>query len=314
MDNREIIEKATMVLSDLATGSGRMSPDQADTFIRKIQAAPTLLKDVRMEPMNSDSQRFPIIGFGQRVLRPAVEGVALEDSQKAKPTADSIILNAKEVIAEINLTYDVIENNIEKGRFRDSIMDMLAERAALDIEELVLNGDKSSDDAYLALIDGLRKQAASQHVIDFKAAELTKDAFKQGYAAVPPQYLRNPREWAFYTSHLAQLEWIDYLTSRGTGLGDTALTNGGNINAYGVPIKPVAMMQPYDAGVDMENATVSDILLTHPKNILVGMSRNMTIEVEKDIRARKFIIVLTAKLDAVFEEKDATALVTHVKA
>ncbi|MBL2411293.1 phage major capsid protein, partial [Klebsiella pneumoniae] len=59
--------------------------------------------------------------------------------------------------------------------------------------------------------------------------------------------------------------------------------------------------------------TVSDILLTHPKNIVVGMSRNIRIEVDKDIRARKFIIVLTAKVDAKFEEEDAVAKVIKVK-
>ncbi|MBJ8056557.1 phage major capsid protein, partial [Bacillus cereus] len=64
---------------------------------------------------------------------------------------------------------------------------------------------------------------------------------------------------------------------------------------------------------DEEGTDVSDILLTHPKNIIVGFSRNIRIEVEKDIRSRKFIIVLTAKLDSKFEEEDAVAKVMKVK-
>ncbi len=44
-------------------------------------------------------------------------------------------------------------------------MQILAERAAVDIEELVVNGDTSSSDPYLAQLDGIRKQTVS-HVID----------------------------------------------------------------------------------------------------------------------------------------------------
>ncbi|MFV0915356.1 phage major capsid protein, partial [Enterococcus faecium] len=85
--------------------------------------------------------------------------------------------------------------------------------------------------------------------------------------------------------------------------------NGGLPSAYGVPVQGIAMLQPYTAA---EN-TVSDIILTHPKNILTGMSRQISIEVDKDIRARKFIIVLTAKIDAKFEEEDAVSKIINVK-
>lgn len=69
------------------------------------------------------------------------------------------------------------------------------------------------------------------------------------------------------------------------------------------------MMQPYTS----EEKVVSDIILTHPKNILLGMSRQISIEVDKDIRGRKFIIVLTAKVDTKFEEEDAVAKIINVK-
>lgn len=312
MNNRTMIEKAAMMLSDLSTG-GLMNTTQFNTFYRKIIDTPTILREARMITMPIDSMKIEKIGFGQRVLKPGVEGVALADADRSKPTTSTITLNAKEVIAEVNITYDTLENNIEGEGLRDTIMTLLAERVALDLEELVINGDTSSSDTYLKLIDGLRKQAVS-HIYDHAGATISKDVFKKTYAKVPTKYVRNPAEYRFYTSYSNELEWKDSIVARQTALGDNMLTTAGVANAYGVPVKGIAMLQAYDldgagAGTDMG----SDVLFTHPKNILVGFSRNVRVEVDKDIRERKFIVVLTAKIDTLFEEEDAVAKAIKVK-
>lgn len=309
MNNKAIIEKAAMTLSDLSSG-GLMNTAQSTAFLRKVQDAPTLINLARFVPMTSDSRKIEKIGFGQRVLRPATEGVALEDKDRSVPTTSTITLNAKEVIAEVNITYDTLENNIEKGGLQNTIISMLAERVALDLEELLVNGDTDSADAYLKLINGLRKQATS-HVVDFAGATLSKDAFKQAYKAIPAKYIRNPRDFRFFTSYANEIEWKDAIGNRATALGDASL-QGALANAYGIPVQGISQLQPYSATIEDEQKDVSDILLTHPKNIVVGMSRNISLEVDKDIRERKFIIVLTAKMDALFEEEDAVVKVTNV--
>ncbi|MBU4617835.1 phage major capsid protein [Bacillus altitudinis] len=306
MRNQEVINKAEVTLGTLKTG-GLMNPTQSSTFIRMVQNAPTLLQDARVIPMDGDAQKIEKIGFGQRILRPGVEGKAVPASDRVAPTTSTVELNAKEVIAEVNITYDTLENNIEGDALQNTIMQMLAERAAVDIEELILNGDTSSSDTYLAQLDGIRKQAAS-HIVDVAGEPLTRQVFKQGYKAVPPKYLRVPQEFRFYSSPGQEVEWKDKVADRQTNLGDAAV-QGGLSSAFGVPVKGIANMQPYDA----DGTDVSDILLTHPKNIILGFSRNIRIEVDKDIRNRKFIIVLTAKLDSKFEEEDAVAKIIKVK-
>lgn len=304
--NQQIIEKAAMTLASLSAG-GRMNVEQADTFLRMVQNQPTIMKDARFIPMSSDRRKIEKIGFGNRILRAGTEGTALADSQLAVPTTGTVDLEAKEVIAEVNITYDTLENNIEGNNLQDTIMQMIAERASLDLEELAVNGDTASGDPYLALIDGLCKQAGTGHVVDFADAAMDKSAFKKGIKAVPAKYLRNPAEWRFYASQNAELDWKDLIAARQTQLGDQAI-EGRLATAYGIPVKGIAMLQPYVSNTK----TVSDMLVTHPKNIVIGMSRNISVEVDKDIRARKFIIVLTAKIDVVFEEVDATALVKKV--
>lgn len=220
-------------------------------------------------------------------------------------------LNTKEVIAEINITYDTLENNIEKDGLQQTIMQILAERAAVDIEELVVNGDTSSSDPYLAQLDGIRKQTVS-HVIDGNGEELSRATFKKGLKAIPAKYLRLPQEFRFYTSQGMEIEWKDRVADRQTNLGDLAV-QGGLSSAFGVPVKGVSNLQPYSVGEGDSQYDASDIILTHPKNIILGFSRNIRIEVDKDIRSRKFIIVLTAKLDSKFEEEDASAKIVNVK-
>lgn len=305
--NKQIIEKAAMTLADLSSG-GLMNPTQANEFIRMLQDSPTILNACRTVPMDHDTMKIEKIGFGQRILRPGVETIALADDQKSKPTTSKIELNAKEVIAEINLSYDTLENNIEGDNLKNTIMQLIAERAALDLEELIVNGDKASSDTYLKLIDGVRKQAVT-HVVDATSTVISKDILKNAKKALPAKYLRNPADFRFYTSQNAATEWMDVVAARATALGDTAL-QGGKASAYGIPVEGIAMLQPYDNGSGVQ---VSDSILTHPKNIVVGVSRRMSIEVEKDIRARMFIIVLTMKIDAVFEEEAAVVKIKKIK-
>ena len=304
--NQQIVEKATMTLNDLQNG-GLMNPQQFNTFYRNLIDQPTIMKEARNTPMQSDQMKIEKIGFGQRILRPGVEATPLPADQRAVPATSKIELNAKEVIAEVNISYDTLENNIEGNNLQDTIMSMITERAALDVEELIINGDKDSTDPYLKLIDGIRKQA-NKHVVDYADGEFDRDVLKKLYGSVPAKYLRDPQAWRYYMSNVNELNWRDQVASRQTNLGDTTLTSNNRPMAYGVPVQSVAMLQPYT------NATneVTDILLTHPKNIVFGVSRNVRLEFDKDIRARTFIIVLTMKLDAVFEEDDAVAKATNV--
>lgn len=310
MTNQEAIRKAEMTLSSLSTG-GLMNPTQASAFIRMVQDAPTILNDARVIEMDHDTQKIEKIGFGQRILRAAQEGVGLTKEQKAVPSTSTVNLSTKEVIAEVNITYDTLENNIEKEGLQNTIMQILAERAAVDIEELIVNGDTTSSDSYLAQLDGIRKQSVS-HIVDLNGEELTRASFKKGIKAVPPKYLRIPQEFRFYTSPGIEVEWKDRVADRQTNLGDAAV-QGGLSSAFGIPVKGISNMQPYTIGEADASTDVSDIILTHPKNIILGFSRNIRIEVDKDIRRRMFVIVLTAKLDSKFEEEDAVAKILKVK-
>lgn len=312
MDNAAVIsqfQKDFMGVGKLKTG-GQMNPTQANKFIRMMQDEPTLLNDIRTVQMNSDNQVFDKIGFGSRVLRPATEHVALAEDQKAIAQTGKIELSAKEVIAEINISDDMIENNIEGKSITDTIVKLLAQQAAMDIEELIINGDVDSGDAYLALFDGLMKQSQS-NIIDLQGGAISKDAFKHAIKAVPSRYRKRIVDHNFYISHNNVMEWKDSVVARQTALGDNSLVTAGHPSAYGASVKGVANLNPFEFGE--AGAEASNGLFVHPKNVIVGISRNIRLEMERDIRRRGFVFVLTMKLDSKFEEEAAVAKLTNIK-
>jgi len=135
--NQDLIQKADLALADLAT-AGKLNPEQTDRFIRTLIDQPTLLNQVRTVAMGAPQMKINKIGFGSRILQPAVSATALSSGSRAKPDLGQVQLDTKEVIAEINIPYDVIEDNIEKGNvnvplqtgaggLHQTIVDLIAE-------------------------------------------------------------------------------------------------------------------------------------------------------------------------------------------
>jgi len=324
MNNSQLLQKADLAVSDLTANGGLLNPEQSNAFIRKLIVQPTLLNATRTVVMNSPQKEINKIGFGKRILRAGGAGVALtnpaiqgafdpvaEAAARAAPTTEKIQLNTKEVLAEIRLPYDVIEDNIERGTvgvqgdsgatgtqggIKDLIMEMIAERAALDLEELALLGDTTSADPFLALTNGFLA-LSNQNVVDAGAVAIHKGIFKAGVKTMPDQYLRNRSALRNYVSIDNETEFRDSLANRETSLGDANLQGNNRLYAFGTGIEPVALM-PAAQG-----------LLCDPQNLIFGIQRKVSIEVAKDIARREYQVVLSARVD--FQVEEVAAVVKY---
>lgn len=298
-DNRSIVEKADIAVSNLISDGGYLNPEQSNAFIQMIIDQPTMINECRVVRMNAPKRKIEKIGFGNRILRAApVSGVALDASKRARPDLGMIELETEEIIAEVWLPYDVLEDNIERGGLENTIMSMIAERAALDLEELMWLGNTGSSDEYLALMDGAFELTPTGHVVDASAvASIDKGLFKTAIQRMPTRYLRNRSMMKYYASHHVEMEYRDSIADRATSLGDEKISKFTPMFAYGTPVAPAAMI-PDDK-----------IFLSYPKNLIWGVQRDIMVEMDKDIRRRVLIIVMTLRCDIKIEEPQACVVV-----
>lgn len=310
--NAELIRKADIALSDLASNGGLLLPEQSDRFLRNLIDQPTLLRQVRSVPMNGPTMKINKIGFGSRVLQPAVSATPLADANRVKPDLGQVNLATSEVIAEVHIPYEVLEDNIEGGNVRTAlqgqpgglhatILDLLSERAALDLEELAIKGDTSNgSDGYLALQNGYLKLAQS-NIVNV-GGTIAKDVIKAGINAMPTRYLRNRNSLINFVSVQNETELRDQYGNRQTAMGDAQVQGNLPLSVFGTTVQGVALM-PQANG-----------LFTNPLNLIFGIQRQVMMEYDKDIRARVFIIVLTARVAFAIEETQAVVQYTNLTA
>lgn len=305
MDNRTILQKADMALADLTSG-GALAEEHAAAFIRGLIEHAMIMPMATVIPMRSPKQVIDKIKFGSRILRAAKEAQALSQAERAKPTTSDVELDAQLFKAEVRISDEILEDNIERSNFHDTIISLMTERISTDVDDILANGDTTSADPFYSTLDGIRKQAVS-HTVNAGAASLSKTILKRIVKAMPKQYKRVKKELVFMCATAAEEDYRDTLASRATAAGDKYLEGDAPILYNGSPLSQVPMF-PETLGGGNE----SDLIYTHPKNVHVGVLRRIKLETDKDISAGVLVIVATLRLDVKYAEEDAVVKATNI--
>jgi hypothetical protein len=301
MSQRSIVDKADIAVSQLTTTGGYLTTEQANQFIRKLQDAVALIGSIRVVRMNAPTREINKIGFGDRIMRPAAGSTTpLAAADRSAPTTDKLTLTTSKMMAEVHIPYDVLEDNIERGRIEDTMMDMIIERVAIDQEELLIQGDTTSSDAYLAQFDGILAKIVT-HVVA-QGNTIDRAMFKNGMLQMPDKYLRNYPQMRHYLSPSQHIAYIDTLAGRATNVGDSAAESAFRSSPFGIPIENVALM-PVASG-----------FFTYPQNLIYGIQRDVMIETDKDIRSQELIVVVSMRVAFEIEEEDACVKYTGITA
>lgn len=305
-DNKSLIEKADLALADLTSG-GELLPAQAKNFIRLLIKESTIMKQAMVRPMGSKKQRIDKIRFGSRILRAGQEATALSRNDRAKPDLSQVELDAKLFKAEVHLDDEVLEDNIEQGNLRQTVMELMGEAVARDMEEVLVSGDTASADPFLAQFDGIIK-AASSNVVAAGGVTLTKSVLKAMIKSMPQEYIRNKKRLRFFTSIDAETDYRDTLSERATTVGDKYLSDDAPVVYSGIPLADVPMF-PENLGGGSDETVA---LLTDPKNMVVGIWRKIRIETDRDISAGVLKIVATMRFDFKYVEETAVVKATGI--
>jgi HK97 family phage major capsid protein len=266
-----------------------------------------LLGKMTMRPMTSPEAEIDKLSFEGRVLRRGTSQVALGTTERVKPTLGKTTLATKLFKAEARIGTETLDDNIEGDRFKDLVMQEMTKAAGRDMEELVIQGDTSSTDTFLASLDGLLKQATS-HVVDAGGVRLGKDTLKNLQKALPNEYLAQKPSMGYFTSTLAEIDYRDGLADRVGALGDVQFSTETTVGYTGIPVVPVPLF-PDDLGDDDDSTSV---LFMDPKNAHIGIQRQITVEWDRDVSAGELIIVISLRFDTKFAHEPAVAKAINV--
>lgn len=307
-DNRSILAKADLALSDLQNSAGLLQPAQAAKFMQVMIKASKVLGMSTFVPMRSPKQLIEKIRFGGRVLRGGSEAQALPVGDRAKPDLTKVELDAKLFKAEVRLDNEVLEDSIEKSELRQTVMQLMGEAIARDVEEVVVRGDTTSLDPFLAKMDGIVRQATS-HSYDALLQGLNKTVFRDMLRLMPNEFLRDLKMLCFCSSVNSVINYRDSLGDRQTPGGDRMLMENQPAYYSGIKVEDIPLF-PEDLGIG-QNAT--NCLLTDMKNVNVGMWRNIRIETDKLVSEGVLIIVASIRFDVKYAVEDAVVKATNIK-
>ena len=295
--NQEILEKIHGALKAITTrdlGSSRLARSKQQRFVRTISESTPLLDAARRIDMQSHTHDIDRVGFASRILGRATENEA--GTNESKPDFHTNTLESVEVMAIAGITDSTLEDNIEKEGFEDTLLDLIADRTGIDLEELFINGDKDSTDDFLSLTDGWLKKSANEITAeDFDTTD-PESMFDAMLKAVPKKYLRNRSEWTFWVHWDIEDAYRNVLRKRGTGLGDTAQTTAQTLAYKGIKVQ------------DCSNMPEGTALLVPSSNLVYGIYRDIFIEPDRIPKARRTDFVTTLRVDCHFEDENAAVV------
>jgi hypothetical protein len=299
------LQKADLVLADL-TVAGLLVPAQAKAFLQLAIKNAVLLPLITVQTMDTPKAEINKMRFTTRVLKPGTEGTALASGDRAKPTLSKTTLSTELFKAEVRLKDEVLEDSIERGSLKQSIMTMMAEKISADMEDVLINGDTTSADTTLAKLDGIIKQSVT-NIVAGGSVSLAKPALKNAVKTMPTEYFRDRTKFEFLTSIDAESDYRDTLSERATSYGDDSLSREAPVFYRGIPLMGVPL---FPENLSPGNKTV--VLLFDPKNVVMGVQRQIRLKTDEDISAGETIIVVTVRWDVKYANEDAVVKVTDV--
>lgn len=301
----DVATKAAILNADLSP-NGIMVPQVAATFIKLAIKTQVVLPDVMFVAMRANTARVPTAQMNARVLQPATVGSALAASLQAKPTFAGPEMATVESIGEVAIDDTALEDNIEFEALRQTVIEMSSERVGFDLEDAGFNGDDSSlTDALYAQQDGYRVLISS-HTGTASSATLDKSITKQAWKLVPQQYRKRKADYRFYTADDATIDFGDSYQNRIGDAADVALRKGEELTYVGIPVVGVP------AYPNTLNTDQTELMCVRPKNLVLGIQREVRMETLRDPRARQTVFIFTIRRAVQVVNADEASLVTDV--
>ena len=303
------IDNAITELSTLVNDGGYLREDDGDRFIQQMINESTFLPMIRPKLMNRPNENIVRAGFKSTILRPARQALgnrALTNAEKTGLDFNSVNLQAVELIGEVPLTYEVLEDNIEKEGFQDFVLREIARSLAADLEYLGFQGDAAAvapfpafdpsglivaNDGWLKLVPAANVIAPTVAGTSLNFTEITNLLNNLG-----TQYKRNKQDLLVIMNPLQEELYAHSLSVNGNGIGEMAVLTGQVRPAAGMTIV-LSPFMPEDK-----------VLLCHKDNFVMGVHRQVSLEFEREAKERIVDTVFTVRADYQYVDPDGVIL------
>ncbi len=298
----EILAKANEVTTSVVSNAsgGILKPEQSNRFLDYVVDQSVLMKNARVVRMRTPSMEIDKLAVGTRLMRKATE--ATDDGSNAAVTFSKVSLTSVKLRLDWELSTEALEDNIEGASLEDHLAQVMARQTANDLDDLLINGNTSSNNALLKALDGFTKLAlAGATVVDEGGNNVSRATFDRVLRNLPNKYLQKRNELRFFTGPGVvqdvsfSLQNPNSATAAtagapapGSTFGEQAFMNGAvranggagstGIAPYGIPLVEIPLLPETVAG-DYSGAAGNHgyVELTFPNNKIVGLHRDITV-------------------------------------
>lgn len=298
----EILAKANEVTTSVVSNAsgGILKPEQSNRFIDFVVDQSNLMRNARVVRMRTPSMEIDKVSVGTRLMQKATE--ATDDGSNAAVTFSKVSLTSVKLRLDWELSTEALEDNIEGASLEDHLAQIMARQTANDLDDLLINGNTSSNNTLLKALDGFVKLSlAGGTVVDEGGNNVSRATFDRVLRNMPTKYLQRRNELRFFTgAGLVQdvsfsLQNPNSATAATAGapapastFGEQAFLNGSvranggpgatGMAPYGIPLVEIPLF-PETVSGDYSGASGNHgyVELTFPNNKVVGLHRDITV-------------------------------------
>lgn len=315
---RALMQKAAIDSTSLPNSI--LTREQSDRFIDLVVDETVLLKRARVVRVNAPKGEINKLDLGSIVT----EGAHTTSTATTRtPTERIVLYDMEKYRSAFDLKTDFTEDNIERGRVQDLLLQMFTKRIAIDTEiaaiqsdDSLTTGDGQSDSNNLLGVNQgwqiiLENTVPAAQIIDAGGAAPTKQLYFDMKRQIPSRYRAAQPSYTWITPSgpwdLWTLEWTD----RATVGGDKALAAGMAPGPLGIPMIQAPLM-PENLSFGTAGTDGSQIWLTPPKNLIYFIQRDITIEWQRQPRQDLWEATIHFRVDFQVENPDLVIMATNV--
>jgi len=314
MDVNEImsmtaVQKADMALAQLTANGGYISERELPTFLKQAIKEAELTRECRRHLMEAREVEIPRLRFADTaddfILYPLTENAAHPIAERSRPSFGALNLTSTGFGGQVSIPDSVLHNNVEKDAIVGTVRELVYSKMAADVEKIAIRGDTTSAVTTLAALDGW-VALATTHIIAAAGNRLATTYLNQAVRELPEEYDKG--DVKVMTSKKAKHDWWDVLMSRGTTLGDTRVTDKGDIDYRGDLVQKYSLW-PNSMGVTTDRTVA---LYTEPKNMVLGIFKDVRLEMGRSIENRQTVIVFDIYLAVGYEVEDGVVKIDNL--